>query len=351
MGIKVSLQVSEDRLLVGSSSITLGDSLLVRIPEAQSTVFGYMQIYIDNYADTSSSKIWDQMWKSSMFYGRKGLPVAVLSVIDLALWDLLGHIRQEPVYQMIGGAVREQVEFYCTGPDPIAIKNLGFRAAKVPLPFGPDTPDSIQRNVNFLKANKESIGDFPLRVDCWMSLNVRYAIRLASECQASGVKIDWFEEVLHPDDSEGYQKLQSACPEVTWTTGEHEYSRYGFRKLIESRNIDILQPDVMWCGGLTELLRISAMAQAYDIPIVPHGSGPYTAHFCITQTNSPYSEYIANSPDGQTVHPCFGALFKDEVMPIEGAIKRERLDRPGFGLTLDYDQVIPFSDDIMMSKK
>ena len=81
--------------------------------------------------------MFEQMYRASMFYGRKGLPVAVISVIDLAIWDLLGHIRNEPVYKMLGGATRERLNFYCTGPEPAAAKEMGFFGAKVPLPYGP----------------------------------------------------------------------------------------------------------------------------------------------------------------------------------------------------------------------
>eukprot|EP01117_Protostelium_nocturnum_P016906 TRINITY_DN677_c0_g1_i1.p1 TRINITY_DN677_c0_g1~~TRINITY_DN677_c0_g1_i1.p1 ORF type:complete len:449 (+),score=126.85 TRINITY_DN677_c0_g1_i1:127-1347(+) len=284
----------------------------------------------------NTNLLWDQMWSASMFYGRKGLPIAVISVVDLALWDLVGKIRNEPVYKMIGGAVKKDLKFYCTGPNPPAIKGMGFFGAKVPLPYGPEEPGSIQKNVSFLKKHKESVGeDFPIMVDCWMSLNVQYAITLASACKKAGVEIEWWEEVLHPDDFDGYQRLKQAHPDLKWTTGEHEYSRYGFRKLIEGRNIDILQPDVMWCGGLTELLRISAMASAYDIPVVPHGSGPYSAHFVITQTNAPFTEYIANSPDGKSVFPVFGKLFTNEAIPINGVMNASVLDAPGFGLELN----------------
>ena len=73
-----------------------------------------------------------------MFYGRKGLPVAVISVIDLALWDLLGKIRNEPVYKLIGGATRDRLDFYCTGPEPTAAKAMGFWGGKVPLPYCPE---------------------------------------------------------------------------------------------------------------------------------------------------------------------------------------------------------------------
>ena len=116
---------------------------------------------------------------------------------------------------------------------------------------------------------------------------------------------------------------------------EHEYSRYGFRKLIEGRNVDILQPDVMWVGGMTELLKVSAMASAYDIPVIPHASGPYSYHFVVSQSNSPFQEYLANSPDGKNVLPVFGNLFLNEPIPEKGYLDVSVLDKPGFGLELN----------------
>ncbi|MBL4645974.1 MAG: L-rhamnonate dehydratase, partial [Rhizobiales bacterium] len=114
-----------------------------------------------------------------------------------------------------------------------------------------------------------------------------------------------------------------------WTTGEHEYTRYGFRKLIEARAIDILQPDVMWLGGMTKLLRVSAMAAACDLLVVPHGSGAYSSHFMMSQPHSPFCEYISNSPDGSEVMPVFGSLFTNEQVPINGRMSLG--EAPGFG--------------------
>lgn len=272
-----------------------------------------------------------------MFYGRKGLPVAVISVVDLALWDLLGKIRGEPVYKMIGGATRTRLDFYCTGPAPAAAKSMGFTGAKVPLPFGPDEGQpGLKKNVEFLRKHRESVGpDFPLRVDCYMSLNVPYTIEVVKACEVAGLNIDWWEECLSPDDFDGFEQLKRAHPTIRFTTGEHEYSRYGFRKLIEGRNVDILQPDVMWVGGMTELLKVSAMASAYDIPVVPHASGPYSYHFVVSQSNSPFQEYLANSPDGQSVLPVFGDLFLNEPIPEKGFLDVSILDKPGFGLELN----------------
>ncbi|EJU03623.1 mandelate racemase/muconate lactonizing enzyme family protein [Dacryopinax primogenitus] len=284
--------------------------------------------------------MWDQMFKASMFYGRKGITLATISVVDLAIWDLLGKLRGEPVYKMIGGRTKEKIPFYCTGPLPNETKRMGFWGAKVPLPYSPsEGPEGLRKNVEFLRKHRESVGpDFPLMVDCWMSLNITYAVEIAQKCIDEKIDIYWWEEVLHPDDFDGHKLLKERMPTVRWTTGEHEYSRYGHRKLIEGRSIDIIQPDVMWIGGLTELLKVSAMASAYDIPVVPHGSGPYSYHFIMSQAHSPFCEYIANSPDGKSIHPCFGDLFLNEPLPIGGIL--DVSDAPGFGLELNPQAVL-----------
>jgi L-rhamnonate dehydratase len=278
------------------------------------------------------NRIWDEMYRASLPYGRKGLPLMAISAVDLALWDLVGKVRGEPVYNLIGGLSRDEITLYCTGPDAGAIKAMGFWGAKVPLPHSPfDGRAGLEANVAFLGAQRQRVGaGFPLMVDCYMALDVSYAIELAEACLPLG--INWWEEVLSPDDVEGYRRLRQAHPKLKWTTGEHEYSRYGFRHLIEERLLDILQPDVMWVGGLTELLRIAAHAAAYDQLLVPHGSGPYSYHFIASQTAPAFCEYVAASPDGQSVEPVFGALFEGEPLPRNGRIRLGT--SPGFGMTL-----------------
>ena len=279
------------------------------------------------------NKIWDQMFLSSRYYGGKGLPIWAISAVDLALWDLIGILRQEPVYQMIGGAVRDEIELYCTGARPDLAKESGFIGGKMPIPHGPaDRIEGLNANVDKFREMREKVGpNFHLMADCWMALDVPYAVDLAYALRELGVY--WIEEALHPDDYDGYKLLKERAPWIRWTSGEHEYTRYGFRKLIESRSVDIIQPDVMWCGGLTELLRISAMAAAYDIPVVPHGSGPYSYHFVITQPHCPFCEYLNTSMDCQSFPPVFGDMFDNEPTQQNGKIKLN--DNPGWGLTLN----------------
>ncbi len=276
--------------------------------------------------------IWDQMYRASMPYGRKGITLMAISAIDLALWDLVGKIRGEPVYNLIGGMSSDEISFYCTGPKAGPIKEMGFWGAKVPLPYGPaDRKEGLIKNVEFLSSQREAVGPgFPLMVDCYMSLNVRYAIELAEACKE--LEIHWWEEVLPPEDVNGYRQIRQAHPKLTWTTGEHEYTRFGFRPLIEDRLIDILQPDVMWVGGLTELLRIAAHASSLEIPIIPHGSGPYSYHFIASQTTLHLCEYVASSADGYSILPVFGDLFDGEDMPEKGKLKISQ--KSGFGMTV-----------------
>lgn len=234
--------------------------------ESSSSIFPQQRRLQPGKDPRDTNRLFEQMYRASMFYGRKGLPVAVISVIDLALWDLKGKLWNEPVYRLLGGTTRDRLHFYCTGPEPAAAKQMGFIGAKVPLPFGPDEGQAgLQKNVDFLKRHRESVGpDFPLRVDCYMSLNVPYTIQLVRAC--GDLNIDWWEECLTPDDSDGFEQIKRAHPAVKFTTGEHEYSRYGFRKLIEGRNLDILQPDVMWVGGMTELQRMSVTFRYLHLP-------------------------------------------------------------------------------------
>jgi len=310
-------------------------SLSLSGPPACWLVHQHFERFLIGADPRDTNHLFEQMYRASMFYGRKGLPVAVISVIDLALWDLQGKIRNEPVYKLIGGRTKERIDFYCTGPEPTAARDMGFWGAKVPLPYCPDEGHvGLKKNIEFLRKHRASVGpDFPLMVDCYMSLNVPYTIEIAKACE--DLNINWWEECLSPDDTDGFEQIKRAHPTIKFTTGEHEYSRYGFRKLIEGRNIDIIQPDVMWLGGMTELLKVSAMAAAYDIPVVPHASGPYSYHFVISQPNTPFQEYLANSPDGKSVLPVFGDLFIDEPIPTKGFLTSADLDKPGFGLTLN----------------
>lgn len=278
--------------------------------------------------------IWDQMFRATLFYGRKGIVMNAISAVDLALWDLLGRVRQIPVYEMIGGAVREYITFYATTPRPDIAKKMGFIGGKMPLVYGPvDGEEGLHKNISMFIEMRERVGeDFMLMYDCWMSLDLHYAFRLVNALKPYGIK--WIEECFLPDDYWSYATLKRAIsPSVLVATGEHEASRYGFRILLDMGCADIIQPDVTWCGGLTELLRIAALCDAYNVLIIPHGSSVYSYHFVITSHNTPFAEFIIMSSDATSVIPMFHPLLIGEPVPENGRLKLP--NKPGFGVELN----------------
>lgn len=280
--------------------------------------------------------IWDQMWRATLFYGRKGLAVNALSAVDLALWDLLGRLRDEPVHALLGGAIREEIELYATGPRPDLAREMGFVGGKLPLVHGPAEGDEgLERNLERAAWARAAVGeDFFLAYDCWMALDLEYAARLAAGLRPYSFK--WIEECLPPDDYRGYAELRRRVPfGLLVATGEHEAGLLGFRLLIDMGCCDIVQPDVGWCGGLTELRRIADYAEANGVLVVPHGSSVYSYHFVATRRGSPFAEFLMMAPQADRVVPMFSPLFRGEPVPERGRLRLSALDRAGFGVELD----------------
>jgi L-rhamnonate dehydratase len=291
--------------------------------------------FLEGAAVTDTERIWDQMYRSTLYYGRRGVVLNTISGVDLALYDLLGKLRQEPVYALLGGPVRDELQFYATGARPDVAQQLGFLGGKMPLHHGPaEGEEGLQANLDELAEMRERVGpDFWLMLDCWMSLDVDYATRLAHRATEYGLK--WIEEALIPDDYWGYAQLKRQVPPgLLVTTGEHEATRWGFRQLLET-GVDIIQPDVNWCGGITELIKISALADAHGALVVPHGSSVYSYHFVVTRTNSPFAEFLMMHETAEEIVPMFSPLLLDEPVPVNGRLRVP--ETPGFGVRLNPD--------------
>ncbi|MDR6953714.1 L-rhamnonate dehydratase [Ancylobacter sp. 3268] len=285
---------------------------------------------------TEIEKIWDQMYFATQYYGRKGVVLNTISGVDLALWDLLAKVRKEPVHALLGGPVRDELQFYATGARPDLAKQMGFIGGKLPLHHVPaEGEEGFRKNIELLAEMRSRCGDdFWLMYDCWMSLDLNYATKLAHKAHEYGLK--WIEEALSPDDYWGYAELRRNVPKgMLVTTGEHEATRWGFKLLLEMGCCDIIQPDVGWCGGVTELIKISALADAHSALVVPHGSSVYSYHFVITRQNSPFAEFLMMHPVPDQVVPMFTPLLLDEPVPVNGRMKASVLDKPGFGVRLN----------------
>jgi L-rhamnonate dehydratase len=313
---------------------TIGFAVTTGGEPAAYIVERHLSRFLEGRDPTAVEKIWDQMYFATQYYGRKGLVVNAISAVDLALWDLLGRLRGEPVYQLLGGKVRDELLFYATGSRPDLAKSMGFIGGKLPLHHGPaEGEDGLRRNLEALGEMRSRVGgDFWLMLDCWMSLDLPYAVRLAHGAQAHGLK--WIEEALSPDDYWGYAQLKrSTPPGMLVTTGEHEATRWGFRMLLEMQCCDVIQPDVGWCGGMTELQKIAALADSRGVLVIPHGSSVYSYHFVITRHNSPFAEFLMMAPEADRVVPMFHPQLLGEPVPVNGRLKLP--DTPGFGVELN----------------
>ncbi len=281
------------------------------------------------------------MFRMTKSYGTPGLASYAISAVDLALWDLKGRIYDTPVYSLLGGPAREKIFCYCTGNDVDWYKELGFKAFKLACPYGPaDGWDGIQKNEEFVANAREVIGDeSELMLDCWMAFDVEYTVRLAEVLRPYRLK--WMEECLIPEDIDGHIRLRERLPWQTLATGEHWYTHYTFQWAIQNKVVDILQPDIMWCGGATTLARISAAADAAGTSVIIHGGGNniYGQHFSIASPATPWLECFVSTPIGVPLEESWGV--PGQAIPKDGWLVPN--DAPGFGLEVSEKDIQPFA--------
>ena len=225
--------------------------------------------------------IWSKMHRRALDYARRGVLVAAISAIDIALWDLRGKLLNQPVSTLLGGRRREQVQVYATGlyftDTPDLIGKLteeargyvaqGFRAIKMKVGLG------VETDVRHVRAVRAAIGDeIDLMADANHAYSLSEALHFARAIEPLNIR--FFEEPLSPEDYEGYRELRMRTS-IPIAGGECEYLLAGFRQLLSGLCVDIAQPDICAAGGLTEVKRIAALASAFQTNLIPHcwGSG------------------------------------------------------------------------------
>ena len=274
---------------------------------------------------------WDICWRSTMNYGRMGVTMNAISGIDNALWDIVGKALNVPVYKLLGGEAKDRVPAYCTGNDVEQHIKFGYTKLKLAIPHGPaDGRIGMKKNLELVESTRKALGpDGEIMLDCWMAWTERYTVEMAE--MMAPYRVYWMEEVLQPHDYAGFGRLNSQIKSTRIATGEHEYGRYGFRYLLEHNGASIWQPDLQWCGGMTELRRIGALASAYDIPVIPHGGGLNgSIHWIIANINAPWAELFLPPPGApKEVYQIFEENYNISRGP-EGIYMRP-LEKPGFG--------------------
>ena len=284
----------------------------------------------------ATDRLWDMMVRMSAPYGMGGLTSHAISAVDLALWDLKGKLLSKPVYELLGGPQKERIPCYATGSDTAWYMELGFKGAKAFTPYGPEEGlEGLKKNEEMVAEKREIIGpDRELMLDCWMSSDVETVVRLSKIMKPYNLK--WIEEYLLPDDWEGYADVRERLPSQTLASGEHWYFTNSFASAARRKLVDIFQPDVLWCGGITAGQKICAIAEAAGIQVIPHASMnyPYGQHLAFAMPAVPWGERSEGvSPPGvplaeMVVLPGTPVIEDGYVVPSEA---------PGFGFEFDLD--------------
>ena len=310
--------------------------------------------------------IWEELYALTRDFGQKGTYVEAISAIDIALWDLKGKALGVPASNLLGGAFRDSISAYATGcyyrgddvldhdssleklaSEAKSYVDSGFKMLKIKIGLL-----SIEEDIERVAAIRNAIGpNMRMLADSNHAYLAPAAIRMGRALQDYGCLM--FEEPVPPEDYDGYRAVRAAL-DIPVSGGECEFTRWGFRKLIAEGCVDIVQPDVCACGGLSEFQKISSFASAYGVPVMPHvwGSGvalaaslhalaamplqPYTAN-PIPFQNEPVVEFDRNP------NPLRDELLKETIaLGEDGRVPVP--DGPGLGITVDEAALARFSE-------
>ncbi len=284
---------------------------------------------------------WQLLYRSTLAYGRKGLGMAAISAVDIALWDALGRELGVPVHDLLGGRKGESIPVYASrlyahdDLDGLAEEARGyvaegFRAVKQRFVWGPrDGRAGMRRNAELVRTVREAIGDdVELMADAYMGWDLDYARRMLPLLEPFGLR--WLEEPLPPDDVAGYAELARRSP-IPIATGEHEFTLKGFVELVRAGAADVLQFDTNRVGGITQAVKICALAEAFGLTVVPHAGMAHNYHVVASQAACPLAEYFpprAIEVGNELPH----WLFEGEPLAVDGAVRLN--GEPGLGISV-----------------
>ena len=296
-----------------------------------------------------TNRIWEEMFFETARLGPMGIQSTSIGVIDVACWDILGKSLGMPVYDLLGGAARTRVKLYWSSglgwemePSEMLSKveegyELGFRAFKIRMDWRAHRQDANpEKDYQMFKICREFLpSDVYLGFDANNGYSVGTAINQGKRFQDLG--IDHFEEPLPQYDYLGLKQVADAL-EVPVSSGEQEHTRWNFRDLILNAGPDILQPDIVNAGGISEVRRIYTLAETFNKPVMPHCpsagvSSAASLHLYATVTNAvrPHEfSYLAPGPREE-----FAALFQEPLVPEDGYITLS--DKPGLGVEINED--------------
>ncbi|MDR1078915.1 MAG: mandelate racemase/muconate lactonizing enzyme family protein, partial [Propionibacteriaceae bacterium] len=289
---------------------------------------------------TMTEAIWASLW-SPKLSGRRGYETRALSSIDLALWDVKAKYAGLPLSRLLGG-YRQEIPFYIAGgyygqgksmsmlrEEFARYVELGAKAVKMKV-----GAVSVSDDIARIEAVRRTIGD---EVDLLLDANCAYrwhdAVELAR--RAEPFQPFWFEEPVPPDDYDGFRRI-AAHSAIRLAAGENEYTKHGFRDLIATGAVAILNPDARYMGGATEFMKVAALAQAHGLDIAPHGDQQTHLQLLGAIPNARLLEFYP--PEIEPMQS--RAYLNPPVMTDHGTVLIPT--QPGAGLDPDFEALEPY---------
>lgn len=294
-------------------------------------------------------QIWHHLYWQFFNQGRSRGMMRAISWIDIGLWDIIGKKLNTPVYKLLGG-YRDRIPGYGSGgvlsltkdelvKEQMSWVNEGFRAVKMKV-----GRKNWREDLERVKAVRDAIGtSIDLMVDANNGWSVATAIRVANRLERYDV--NWLEEPVLAEDYSGYQQIRSAT-EIPIAGGESEYTKWGFKELFTQNCIDIVQADVGRVGGITEYMKVGGMAEAFNLPMCPHGAGIVSAHCVAAASNGMIVEFFDGNRLPNTTLRKFqeagNRFMPDSIYPVNGWIELPKV--PGLGFNPNLDAIKKYKD-------
>lgn len=289
---------------------------------------------IDSTDDLAA--LWDRMdLACGAYFGSAGVASYALSAIDLACWDCFGKVQGEPVWRLLGGE-RRKIATYATGSPVADLLALGHRAIKLPCSLTPDGSVDAAATIRAVADARDLLGaERDLMLDGWDIGDVSAAIELGREADAYDLR--WFEDAIFPEDWPGYQQLREALSDTTLAAGERWYTPRPFQAMAAAGAVDIVQPDPLWVGGVTPVMRIADIARAHGLELALHcgGNDPFGQHLSTAIADVALAEIYYGADTGGVVSSY--RAFAGVAGAVDGYI--EASDAPGFGFEFDLGAI------------
>ena len=295
--------------------------------------------------------IWEKMYRRTHAWGRKGIGMVAISAIDIAIWDLMGKLSNKPVFKLLGGRTKEKIPVYYSklyagtidamqAEAADAMQN-GYTAFKTRFGYGPkDGMLGMRENLKRVAAVREVIGyDRDLMVEAYMGWNLDYTQRMIPKLVEYEPR--WLEEPVIADDVRGYAELNKGP--IPISGGEHEFSLLGCAQLLQEKAVSVLQYDTNRVGGITAAAKINAVAEAHQIPVIPHAGQMHNYHLTMSNFNCPISEYFPVF-DVEVGNELFYYIFEGDPDAKDGFLDLDD-NLPGLGISISDKHLEHFDID------